>query len=511
MLRLSHLVNQSGTGARPARLTERRPTHWPSHWTSGTARAATWPAKRKRARIVPLVLASASCSCCSIRARAADSAHSLLSAPLPRQSRARSSLSCWSRSLSSLAMSACFHLTLGGRADRERDRGHPVQPERALKRADQRHFQRDGLALVHQTASLSSVPAWRRPAHVSCRLGVRVRLGLRLAPVVDAVLAVAPAAGGQPRVRVRRAGRVIWLRPAVHLAQVAHQCLAGKRVLDGERLALARLGAVQQRGGDVLVMLGDRVGGHAGVRLRGDDLLRGDGAGPGRRLRSLPARLGLAGGCACAHLGSFLRLRYFRRSGWPRRAGLAVSRDQGLGGLAVSPGHLAALGAGPFRDHGSEDAALNPGDAIGGESGVYLLPDSPAGLRRAALEGRQALRPGQRRGGLRHSGRLRRPRCFLLVAQAVSRPDSALRAVPGGSALVLDLPLGLAVTWPGAGQLPAEPGGPDDLQEPRAAADLVLSQAPGEVQRPVLDLPTVRSGHHWRWSCLVAGQVGGNS
>jgi hypothetical protein len=81
-----------------------------------------------------------------------------------------------------------------------------------------------------------------------------------------------------------------------------------------------------------------------------------------------------------------------------------VSRDHGLGGLAVSAGYLAALSSGPLRDHGGADPALNLGDAVCRESGVYLLLDSPPGLRRAALEGRRTLRSRWRRRVLRLAG-----------------------------------------------------------------------------------------------------------
>jgi len=81
-----------------------------------------------------------------------------------------------------------------------------------------------------------------------------------------------------------------------------------------------------------------------------------------------------------------------------------VSRDHGLGGLAVSAGYLAALSSGPLRDHGGKDPPLNHRDAVCGESGVYLLLDSPPGLRRAALERRRTLWCRRRRRVLRLAG-----------------------------------------------------------------------------------------------------------
>jgi hypothetical protein len=66
---------------------------------------------------------------------------------------------------------------------------------------------------------------------------------------------------------------------------------------------------------------------------------------------------------------------------------LAVGGDHGCGGFAVSAGFFAGLGAGAFGVEGGDDAFLDFGDAVGEESGVYLLLDGPASLCRAAVVG----------------------------------------------------------------------------------------------------------------------------
>jgi hypothetical protein len=83
------------------------------------------------------------------------------------------------------------------------------------------------------------------------------------------------------------------------------------------------------------------------------------------------------------------------------------------------------------------------------------------------------------------------------------------RAVPGRAACVLDGALGVAGAFADADEGEADPGLPDDLDQPRAAPAGVPVEPVEKIGCPVLDLPTVRSGSYWSGSFLVAGQVAG--
>ena len=92
---------------------------------------------------------------------------------------------------------------------------------------------------------------------------------------------------------------------------------------------------------------------------------------------------------------------------------------------------------------------------------------------------------------------------------AVPRPGGAGRAVPDRAAGVLDGAFGVAGAFADADEGEADPGLPDDGDQPGPGALGVLVEPVEQIGRPVLDLPTVRSGSRWSWSSLVAGQVAG--
>jgi hypothetical protein len=85
------------------------------------------------------------------------------------------------------------------------------------------------------------------------------------------------------------------------------------------------------------------------------------------------------------------------------------------------------------------------------------------------------------------------------------------RAVPDCASGVLDGALVAAGAFADADQGEADPGLPDDRDQPGTVPGGVLVEAVKKIGRPVLDLPTVRSGSCWVRSSLVAGQVAGNS
>jgi hypothetical protein len=76
-------------------------------------------------------------------------------------------------------------------------------------------------------------------------------------------------------------------------------------------------------------------------------------------------------------------------------------------------------------------------------------------------------------GGSRASGH-----CLLLAVAFVIglRLYPAFRASAAGAAHVLQLALSFPVAWPGARQLPGDPGCPDNLPQPGAATVLMIGQ-----------------------------------
>jgi hypothetical protein len=85
------------------------------------------------------------------------------------------------------------------------------------------------------------------------------------------------------------------------------------------------------------------------------------------------------------------------------------------------------------------------------------------------------------------------------------------RAEPGRAARVLDGAFGVPCALADADQGEADPGLPDDRDQPGTGALGVLVEPVQKIGSPVLDLPTVRSGSRWVRSSLVAGQVAGDS
>src|SRR5215211_1961755 len=85
--------------------------------------------------------------------------------------------------------------------------------------------------------------------------------------------------------------------------------------------------------------------------------------------------------------------------------------------------------------------------------------------------------------------------------------ELADRAAPGRPARALQGALPAAGAGPDPGKLPADPGLADDLHEPGAPAGRVVLEASGQVQGPVLDMPTVRCGVGLPLSPGIAGQM----